>query len=370
MTTSIYEAHGSGRPAAVRRSLVTASATVVLIGSVFSGPGRAHAQADADATDSSTAAAPTTEAQGEALQEIVVSGTRIIRNGYEAPTPVSVLTTQDLNAMAQPNIADAVNRMPEVSGSSRPTTESADDITLGVNNVNLRALGPDRTLVLLDGQRLVASTIEGFNHNGGAVDVNVIPNNLVQRVDIVTGGASAVYGSDALAGVVNFILDKDFTGIRGGVEGGVTTYGDDANYKGDLAAGTAFAGGKGHVLLSVEAAYNNGVDQNNRPWNAIPYLLMENPNYNGVNGQPELISTHPSAMSIATGGGLVIAGPLAGTMFGPGGVPTTFHFGAINNGFLMQGGDWQQSRIDQLESLDLVLHRTKRTMPCGHWVLV
>jgi outer membrane receptor protein involved in Fe transport len=349
------------RDAVLPRAMMTASATAVVMAAALAASNSVYAQAIDQATDQTAQPSPPTSAAQDqaALEEIVVSGTRIIRNGYESPTPVSVLTTQDLNSMALPNIADAVNRMPEVSGSSRPTTEYADDITLGVNNINLRALGPDRTLVLLDGQRLVASTIEGFNHNGGAVDVNVIPNNLIQRVDIVTGGASAVYGSDALAGVVNFILDREFTGVRGGVEGGVTTYGDDANYKGDLALGTAFGGGKGHLLLSVEAAYNNGVDQNNRPWNAIPYLLMENPNWiNGVKGVPELISTHPSAMSIATGGGLVFAGPLAGTMFGPGGVPSTFHFGAINNFFLMQGGDWQQSRIDQLDSLDLVVHRT------------
>ena len=103
-------------------------------------------------------------------------------------------------------------------------------MTAGVSNLNLRGLQAIRTLVLLDGKRVVGSTLSGFNNNGSAVDVNIMPDALISRVDVVTGGASAVYGSDALAGVVNFVLDKKFTGIKGNVQGGVTTYGDDAQY--------------------------------------------------------------------------------------------------------------------------------------------
>jgi len=170
MTTAITGWADAGRRSALKRTILgQASATAALIVAGLAGLQGAYAQVDTQATDQTTPPtaaadqAPASQNQNSGLAEIVVSGTRIVRNGYEAPTPVSVLSMEDLSAMAQPNIADAINRMPEVSGSTRPTNSYADDITLGINNINLRALGPDRTLVLLDGQRLVASTIEGFN---------------------------------------------------------------------------------------------------------------------------------------------------------------------------------------------------------------
>src|SRR6185437_15323328 len=119
-------------------------------------------------------------------EEIVVTGSRIVRNGYEAPTPVSVLSADELQADATTNIADQVNRMPAFSNSTTPHNSSSNisTATSGINNLNLRGLGPNRTLVLLDGQRVVASTLQGFNNNGGAVDINIVPSGLVQRVDV------------------------------------------------------------------------------------------------------------------------------------------------------------------------------------------
>src|SRR5690606_14327961 len=106
------------------------------------------------------------------------------------------------------------------------------------------SLGANRTLILIDGQRTVSSRVDGL------VDINNIPQQLISRVDIVTGGASAVYGSDAVSGVVNFILDKEFTGIKGELSSGMTSYGDGENYRLALTAGTPFAGGKGHFTVS------------------------------------------------------------------------------------------------------------------------
>ena len=164
-------------------------------------------------------------AQAPSVEEIVVTGSRIVRDGYQAPTPVSVLGAEDLQAAATTNIADSVNRLPVFSNSTTPHNSSStiSTGTSGVNNLNLRGLGPNRTLVLLDGARVAGTTLAGFNNNGIAVDVNSFPAGLVSRVDVVTGGASAAYGSDALAGVVNFVLDHNFTGIKGEIEGSVTT---------------------------------------------------------------------------------------------------------------------------------------------------
>src|SRR5690606_33164745 len=144
------------------------------------------------------------------LQEVTVTGTRIVRDGYEAPTPTTIVGIQEIQAAAPANVADFVNTLPSLAGSATPATgqSSVSAGGAGLNVLNLRNLGTARTLVLLDGQRVVGSQPTGL------VDVNNFPQQLIERVDIVTGGASAAYGSDAFSGVVNFILDRDFTGFK------------------------------------------------------------------------------------------------------------------------------------------------------------
>ena len=99
---------------------------------------------------------------------------------------------------------------------------------------------------------MVGDSLVGFSNNGSAVDINIMPDGLIQRVDVVTGGASAAYGSDALAGAVNFVLDTKFTGIKGEVRGGISTYGDDRQYALSFTAGTPLADVRGHFLLNLE----------------------------------------------------------------------------------------------------------------------
>jgi len=142
--------------------------------------------------------------------EVVITGSHLARTGYDAPTPVTVIGEEDLMAAGQPNIADFVNDLPAVAGSQTPanSNRSLSNGAAGVNSINLRSLGSARTLVLLDGRRSVGSLAQG------TVDINTFPQGLVKRIEIVTGGASATYGSDAVSGVVNFILDKTFTGIK------------------------------------------------------------------------------------------------------------------------------------------------------------
>ena len=283
------------------------------------------------------------EPEGEA---IVVTGSRTARAGFDAPTPVTVLDERALEARADTNIADAINLLPQLTGSvtqvSQPTAISGG--ALGVNLLNLRGLGPTRTLILQDGKRVIPTS---FNTAAAAPDINHIPNGLVQRVDIVTGGASAVYGSDALAGVVNFVLDHDFTGLKGEATGGITTYGDNEAYNVSLTAGLAFGPEKrGHILLSGEVAGNAGVTGNRRPWNPAGGAVFVNPNYTATNGQPFYLVGDQIGSSNATPGGLITAGPLRGTLFGPGGTPTVFNFGLASSNNTMQGGDWRVSRLD------------------------
>ena len=277
-----------------------------------------------------------------------------MRDGYEAPTPVSVLGAEELNAMAVTNIADAVNRLPTFGAglTSRNTSGSVSGGIGGLNLLNLRSLGATRTLVLLDGRRVVGANVGG--NSGSAVDINGFPNGLISRVDVVTGGASAAYGSDAVAGVVNFVVDKEFIGVKGSIDGGITTYGDDEQYRVSLSAGTSFANGRGHVLLSGEHAYESGIKGQPRKWSDRTFVAMNNPNYTATNGQPQILALEDSAFGTATGGGLILscagfpgtACPLRGTQFLQGGTPAPFRFGLVS-GNTMSGGDFEMSRVDK-----------------------
>nr|WP_298723115.1 TonB-dependent receptor [uncultured Steroidobacter sp.] len=360
--------------AAVRRALGPASALLALTSFVALNATAQEAPESATGTSSSTT---------ETLEAITVTGSRIARaDGYEAPTPVSVLGAEDLNKMATVTIADSVNRLPAFTGSQTPRNRSSNisSGTAGTNLLNLRGLGANRTLVLQDGKRMVGSSI-ATGTLSGAVDVNMIPSGLVQRVDVVTGGASAVYGSDALAGVVNFVLDKEFTGVKGNVDYGATTAGDGENYKFSLTAGTKFADGRGHLLFSGEFSDDKGIIGNNRSWADDSFQLMSNPLANQP-GQPSLLTVHNAGVANGTYGGLTLscqaitpyvdvvtqqpglrlqpmagACPLRGTQFVTGGTPMPFQFGDLVNGPTMRGGDWEASRVDRATTIALPLQR-------------
>ena len=298
--------------------------------------------------------APAPAAAPEAVDEIVVTGSRIVRDGFQAPTPVTVMSAEQVQGFSQPNIADYVNTMPVFQGSATPSTSqtSVSAGTAGVNTLNLRNVGAERTLVMFDGQRSVASTVTGL------VDVNNFPQALISRVDVVTGGASAAYGSDAVAGVVNFILDRDFTGLKGEASGGVTTYGDNANWKVALTGGAPFASGRGHILMSSEITHKDGIfDNGSRDWMRTGRGVMLNPAYNAVTNSsvPErLVFECCVGGAQWAQGGLITAGPLKGTAFGPGTVSYNYNYGSLVSGQNMFGGEWEssQQRLIKGSSID------------------
>ncbi|MGE3474656.1 MAG: TonB-dependent receptor [Rhodospirillaceae bacterium] len=289
------------------------------------------------------------------LEEVVVTGSRIVREGYEAPTPLAVIGAEQLANRPDPNLAVLIAEMPAFSGAGVSATTSAglSSSTSGQSNANLRSLGAERTLILLDGQRTVGSSASGQN-----VDISSYPQQLVTRVDIVTGGASAVYGSDAVAGVVNFVLDKNFTGIKGDVSAGMTVYGDAKNFSVKLSAGFPFANGRGHVLLSGEESYNGGTDgDGGRKWNRIGRVMMLNPAYTATNGQPNQLVLDNVGFTGGTWGGMVVSGPLKGVAFGQGGVPYQFNYGPITTASNTQGGDWQATDYRQHYQMAFEAHR-------------
>lgn len=259
--------------------------------------------------------APAAQAQEE-LEEapeapIIVTGSRIVRDGNDAPTPVSVVSTEELNVEAPANITDFVNTLPAVAGSqtAQSNSGSLSSSNSGINALNLRALGSERTLVLLDGRRSVTSSAAGL------VDVNTFPQSLIERVEVVTGGASSVYGSDAVAGVVNFVLDRDYEGFKANYEYGVTTYGDVPNHKIEVTGGTSFMDDRIKVIGSVEYFKQEGVDTIDRDWNSHTFIV-NNPNYAEGNGQPERIWADGIGEAILSPGGLITSGPFMGTYFG------------------------------------------------------
>ena len=302
-----------------------------------------------------TAQAPTVD------EEIVVTGTRVVRDGYEAPTPVSVIGVEQLSTLATSNLADAINQLPALARSASPQS-SAGQLSSGqgaINGLNLRGLGTSRTLVLLNGQRTVGSNLVG------AVDVSELPQHLIERVDVVTGGASAVYGSDALAGVVNFVLDTDFTGLKGEVSGGITTYGDAPNYKVNAAFGTRFAGGRAHFMISAEHSFDDGLLINNRPWMYEGHGFVNNPAYGTGAGQttnvPALLkTTHVGLSTVSSPGGIISQGPLKGTVFGPGGTYSQLVLGDIVSGQVMRGGSWLSQLASPLRGTAIQPRQTRQ----------
>ncbi len=284
------------------------------------------------------AAAPAAESS---LEEVVVTGSRVARDGYSAPTPVNVLGTEEIKAAAAANIADFVNTLPSVAGSATAANSSGglSNGVAGISALNLRALGTGRTLVLLDGQRSVASAATG------QVDTNTFPQSLISRVEVVTGGASSAYGSDAIGGVVNFILDKEYTGIKATAEYGETTYGDNDNWKLNFTFGKGFADGRGHVLFSAERVRQDGIHYTARDWNTKGHFAVRNPNT--AAGQPFYIVSDNVGISTYTPGGLITAGPLRGTYFGTNGAVSQLAYGTTT-GQWMIGGDWKYSSSGML----------------------
>ena len=277
------------------------------------------------------------------VEEVVVSGSRIIRDGFQAPTPTTVITQEQFQQQAAPNLIEYLSDIPAFANSqSLQTGQGSLSAGAGISSVNLRNLGSNRTLVLIDGKRSVSST------TSGRVDVNAVPSQLLQRVDVVTGGASAAYGSDAVAGVVNFILDTRFVGFKAEASGGVTNYGDNRNGKVSLTAGIPFAGDRGHFIISGEVTHQQGILVPDRPWNTQGLGFITNPAYGTGSG---LTTSVPQRLLLTqlgptyTKGGIVVSGPLRGVAFGTGGVPYQFNYGNLVSGAVMRGGDWEAQNL-------------------------
>jgi iron complex outermembrane recepter protein len=207
---------------------------------------------------------PPAAASGPVLDEITVTGSRVIVNGEDAPTPVMVITPEEVLATRPTTIFENLADLPMFSGSRGVTntpTNAQPTAATSISALNLRNLGGLRALALFDGHRVPPTTADGY------VNINSLPQMLIERVDVVTGGASAVYGSDAVTGVVNFVVDRNFTGTRVELQGGLSGQSDAESYQVGLAWGTELFGGRGHFEASWQRLDDQGIEhRGDRDW--------------------------------------------------------------------------------------------------------
>jgi outer membrane receptor protein involved in Fe transport len=198
--------------------------------------------------------------QANNVESVTVTGSRLIQDITLSPTPITAVTADQLAATTPTDIPDALNKLPVFIGGRTPRSQDNGSKNNGGNVLSLRNFGVSRTLVLLDGHRVPAS------NQDGTVDVDTLPQMLMTRVDVVTGGASAVYGSDAVAGVVNFVLDKKFEGFKYNINAGISKYGDGAQEQAGFAWGTSLFGGRGHFELSGRYYNHDMIPDDHRPY--------------------------------------------------------------------------------------------------------
>jgi len=260
----------------------------------------------------------------ESTESVTVTGSRVISDIANSPTPITAVSTEQLLATTPSTIADGLNKLPIFQNSNSSRNLSSGGGNSSGDFLNLRNFGPQRTLVLMDGMRLQPS------NQDGSVDVSTLPQMLMSRVDVVTGGGSAVYGSDAVTGVVNFILDKHFNGVKYDVNAGISGYGDGARYKLNVAAGTDILGGRGHIEGAIGYINSDGVLQSARHIFANQFS-----SYNtGSSAANPVTNTQYGGQTGSTFSGLIANCNCAinGYEFGQPGIPTPANLGFIPAG--------------------------------------
>jgi iron complex outermembrane receptor protein len=288
-------------------------------------------------------------APAEAAQ-IVVTGTRFTNPNLKSAAPITTVTALDLKLAGTSRTEDILNQLPQVFASQSSTLSNGAN---GTATVDLRGLGPKRTLVLINGRRLMSGDPSPTGTTSAA-DLNFIPTSLVKRVDVLTGGASATYGADAVSGVVNFILDKDFTGFRVDLNDGMYQHNNgstmvqalmnkrtaagisgydyptgnrfDANgFDGTISFGTKFADGAGHMMAYVGYRKQNALLQKARDYSGC---TIQNANASTLQCGGSSTSANGNALYFPQGSTSSTFGTLGAGTFG--GSRTRYNFAPLN----------------------------------------
>lgn len=266
---------------------------------------------------------PQAEASASTDETIVVTGSRIDRAGFDAPTPTTVLSGDALLQGNRPSIAQVLNDLPQFRATTTPVTNFSGTAS-GSSPADLRGLGTTRTLTLLNGRRFT-----------GSGDLNTVPQGLINRVEVVTGGASAAWGSGAVGGVVNILLDETLTGLTVGAQSGISSRADLFRYGADATFGTRFADGAGHFMIGAQYLNDEGVlDRDSRP-NLGSTTLYTNP----AGSAHAFVIARDVNYSNASVGGLITTGVLAGQTFERDGTLRPFVYGSPRGSAVMVGGE-------------------------------
>ncbi len=271
---------------------------------------------------------------GDTLEELTVTGSRIEHSGFQAPTPVSVLDASQVEDRGATNIANVINEIPAFTGTITPASTGLNSRQNGINAVDLRGLGTNRNLVLLNGRR--GTPFDEF----GNVDLNAVPSLAIGRVEVVTGGASAAWGSDAISGVVNLIYDEELEGFKFNAQYGQSERGDAEDTRLAAAWGTSLNGGSGHFLLAADYNKNEGVPEGrDRAWQRRSPALVSNPaNVNDHDGIPKFLIRDNAALFLSSPNGVTLPGGATGNIeFFPDGTARPRQLGEVMGDFMIGG---------------------------------
>lgn len=291
-----------------RKSTFMGCETAVALATAVLLPALAHAQSQTQ---------DPTSAEAATVTEVVVTGSRLAARGFQAPTPVTVIGEEEIGLSGTQNVETLLNDTPQFLGSQN-NGPTANTVPGGTATLNLRGFGAQRNLVLVNGRRF---TITGPDQT---TDINTVPAALIKRVETVTGGSSAVYGSDAITGVVNFIMKDDFEGVELTAQARADTHTKTKTYTADLTFGSNFADDRGNVVVALNYLDRGGFTRGERGGWATPSMA------DGCVTSASFSSTRPGVPLAVPGGQTCLsAGGRPGLIFGGSGTIPNGRFANI-----------------------------------------
>ena len=288
--------HASGASVAVAAALAFAAPA---LGQATVPAGQSEAQQKAAA---GAVTPPAAQQEGEG-NEVVVTGTRLRSPNQESAVPITSISGETFFQTGQISVGDQLNELPSIRSTFSTQNSTRFLGTAGLNLLDLRGLGTQRTLVLVNGRRHVGGDIL---NNAVSTDINTIPTDLIDRIDIISGGQSGVYGSDAIAGVVNFVLKDHYDGVQARAQSGTSSQGDAGSYYASILAGKNFAGGRGNIAANLEFAHQTdfyGSERSNLR-NTNSFVVVDT-DPSGSDGVPDRIFMHDVRSTTIANGGLV-----------------------------------------------------------------